>query len=165
MLGAGLLVIRLALGALMVAHAGQKLFGWLDGPGLRGTAGYFEQIGFSPGLPFATAAASGELVSGLLILLGLLGPVGPGVLLAIMITAAVSVHRGHGVFAGTNGIEVPLLYATGALGLALAGYGRYSVDHLIGLDAIWTPSLALMTVALGLGAGAGSLSVRGFQDR
>ena len=164
-IGAGLLVIRLVLGSLMLAHAGQKLFGWLDGGGLHGTAGYFEQIGFIPGLPFATAAAMGEMTSGLLILFGLLGPVGPALLLAIMLTAAISVHRGHGLFAATNGIEVPLLYATGALALALAGYGSYSVDALIGLDSVWTPSIALITVAMGLAAGAGSLTARRLQDR
>ena len=48
-LGTGLLLARLILGALMVAHGGQKLFGWLGGYGIAGTAGFFEQLGFRPG--------------------------------------------------------------------------------------------------------------------
>jgi len=36
-LGTGLLVARLILGALMVAHGGQKLFGWFGGPGIDNT--------------------------------------------------------------------------------------------------------------------------------
>jgi uncharacterized membrane protein YphA (DoxX/SURF4 family) len=31
MFGSGLLIARVVLGSLMVAHGGQKLFGWLDG--------------------------------------------------------------------------------------------------------------------------------------
>ena len=46
---------------------------------------------------------------------------GPALLLSVMIVAAVSVHWKNGLFAGTNGIEVPLLYSTGAVALALTG--------------------------------------------
>jgi hypothetical protein len=45
-----------------------------------------------------------------------------------MIVALVSVHWGHGLFAATNGIEVPLLYAASAAALAFTGPGRYSLD-------------------------------------
>ena len=72
----GLLVVRLVFGALFAAHGGQKLFGWFRGPGLRGTGDFFESLGFHPGRRYATAAGLTELASGLLILLGFLGPVG-----------------------------------------------------------------------------------------
>src|SRR5438034_2130598 len=119
-LGAGLLLGRLIFGVLMAAHGAQKLFGWFGGYGLTGTAGFFESIGFHPGRLFATAAAAGEVVSGLLIALGFLGPVGPALMLAVMIVAA-SVHWPNGVFAQNNGYELPLLYATVAVALALIG--------------------------------------------
>jgi hypothetical protein len=38
----GLLIIRVIAGLTMAAHAGQKLFGWFEGPGRRGTAGMMQ---------------------------------------------------------------------------------------------------------------------------
>jgi putative oxidoreductase len=159
-LGTGLLLARLILGVLMVAHGGQKLFGWLGGYGLAGTAGFFEQLGFRPGKLFAVTASVSEVVSGILIALGLFGPVGPALLLSVMIVAAVSVHWRNGLFAATNGIEVPLLYATGAVALALTGAGPFSLDAVFGIDHIWTPALKLAALALGAVAGVINLVAR-----
>jgi putative oxidoreductase len=89
---AGLLVVRLVFGSLMAAHGAQKLFGWFGGHGLAGVAGFFESLGFRPGRLFAWAAAVTEIVSGVLVALGLLGPVGPALMVAVMIVAAVTVH-------------------------------------------------------------------------
>lgn len=160
MVGLGLLVARLVLGLLMAAHGSQKLFGWFGGYGLDGTGAFFAQLGFRPGRLFAAAAAGGEVASGLLVALGFLGPVGPALMLAVMIVAAISVHWQHGMFATTNGIEVPLLYATGALGLALAGYGAYSLDALLGLDPAWTPRVTWAVLAAGVIGGVANLAIR-----
>src|SRR5258706_6139704 len=81
----GLLIARLVLGVLMAAHGAQKLFGWFGGYGLTGTAGFFESIGFHPRRLFATAAALGEVVSGLLITLCFLGPICPALTPAVLI--------------------------------------------------------------------------------
>ena len=159
-LGTGLLLARLVLGVLMVAHGGQKLFGWLGGYGIAGTAGFFEQLGFRPGKLFVITASLSEVVSGILIALGLFGPVGPALLLPVMIVAAVSVHWGHGLFAGTNGIEVPLLYATGAVALAFTGPGPFSLDTIFGIDQTWTPALKLAAVAVGVVGGVVNLQAR-----
>jgi putative oxidoreductase len=159
-LGTGLLLARLILGVLMVAHGGQKLFGWLGGYGIAGTAGFFEQLGFRPGRLFVVTASLSEMVSGTLIALGLFGPVGPALLLSVMIVAAVSVHWKGGLFAGTNGIEVPLLYATGALALAFTGPGPFSLDTVLGIDHTWTPALKVAAVAVGLVGGVVNLQAR-----
>jgi putative oxidoreductase len=159
-LGTGLLLARLILGVLMLGHGGQKLFGWLGGYGIAGTAGFFEQLGFRPGRLFVITASLSELASGILIALGLFGPVGPALLLSVMIVAAVSVHWKHGLFAGTNGIEVPLLYATGAVTLALAGPGPFSLDAVLGIDQTWTPTLKLAALAVGVVAGVVNLQAR-----
>ncbi len=159
-LGTGLLLARLILGVLMVAHGGQKLFGWLGGYGIDGTAGFFEQLGFRPGRLFVIAASLSEMVGGILIALGLFGPVGPALLLSVMIVAAVSVHWKGGLFAATNGIEVPLLYATGALALALIGPGPFSLDTVLGIDHTWTPALKVAILAVGVVGGVVNLQAR-----
>ena len=158
--GVGLLVGRVVLGLLMAAHGTQKLFGWFGGYGLRGTGEFFEQIGFRPGRLFAAAASVGEVTSGLLLALGFLGPIGPALMISVMLVAALTVHWANGLFASSNGIEVPLLYATGAFGLGLVGPGPYSVDAVLGIAAVWTPAVTLAVLAAGIVGGLANLAVR-----
>jgi putative oxidoreductase len=156
----GLLVVRVAMGLLMAAHGAQKLFGWFGGYGLDGTGGFFEGLGFKPGRFFAAAAGGSEVASGLLLAVGLFTPLAAAVMLSVMIVAAVSVHVQHGLFAATNGIEVPLLYAIGAVALALTGPGAYSLDAATGLSALWTPSVVAGSLALGIIGAVGNLALR-----
>ena len=71
-----------------------------------------------------------------------------------------SVHWEHGLFAATNGIEVPLLYAAAAAALTLTGAGRYSVDGLLGLTSLWTPAVALGALAVGIVGGIVNVALR-----
>jgi putative oxidoreductase len=155
----GLLVARLVFGITMSAHGAQKLFGWFGGYGISGTGQFFESIGFRPGRVLAVAAGLGEVAGGLLVALGLLGPVGPALMLSVMIVAS-SLHWKNGLFAAANGIELPLLYSAAAVALAFTGYGTYSLDALFGLARVWTPELILTVVALGVLGGVGNLVVR-----
>ncbi len=156
----GLLVIRVILGLVMAAHGAQKLFGWFGGYGLAGTSGFFESLGFRPGRPFATAASLSEFIGGWLFALGFLGPVGPALILAVMLVASISVHLRNGLFASTNGVEVPLLYATAAVGIALIGFGSYSLDIVLGLAPLWTPGLIALALAVGVLGGIANLLLR-----
>ena len=81
-------------------------------------------------------------------------------MLSVMIVAAVTVHWGEGLFAGTNGIELPLLYATLAFTLALAGPGLFSLDALLGLESLWSPAFAAAALAVGVIGGIGNLAAR-----
>jgi putative oxidoreductase len=157
---AGLLVGRLLLGLAMAAHGSQKLFRWFGGYGLDGTGGFLEQLGFHPGRAFAAAVGTAETVAGLLVALGLLGPVGPALMLSVMVAAAITVHWRNGFFAASNGIEVPFLYSAGAVGLALAGYGRFSLDALLGLAGLWTPRIAAGALAVGVAGGLANVLAR-----
>jgi len=159
-LGAGLLLVRLVVGFLMAAHGSQKLLGWFGGHGIAGTGMFLESIGFRPGALFARVAATTELVSGLLVALGFLGPVGPALMLSVMIVAAVSVHRKNGLLSTSNGIEVPLFYGAVATGLALIGFGSYSLDALLGLQSLYSPAWALVALTIGAIGGIGNLLAR-----
>src|SRR5881394_2627131 len=101
----GLLVLRVVLGLIFAAHGSQKLFGWFGGYGLAGTGGFMESLGFRPGKTFATAAGLSEFSGGLLLALGFLGPVGPALILSVMVVAVITVHAKNGFFVSNNGIE------------------------------------------------------------
>jgi putative oxidoreductase len=70
------------------------------------------------------------------------------------------VHWKNGLFAATNGIEVPLLYATSVVALALAGPGPFSLDTVLGLDHTWAPAIKLAALAIGVVGGVVNLQVR-----
>jgi putative oxidoreductase len=143
----GLLVLRLIFGIVMAAHGAQKLFGWFGGYGLSGTGGFLESLGFRPGRFFAFAAGASELAGGLLIAAGLFGPVGPALVLATMIVAAITVHWKGGLFAQSNGIEVPLLYAAAAIALGLTGPGALSLDAVLRINTSLAVNAAILTAA------------------
>ena len=156
----GILVVRVVIGLIMAAHGTQKLLGWFGGYGLKGTGDFFVQLGFQPGPAFAAAASLSEIVSGVLVALGFLGPIGPALMLSVMIVAAISVHWEHGLFAANNGIELPLLYGAAAFGLALTGYGEYSLDALLGFAGRWSTSFTWIVLALGVAGGFVNLALR-----
>jgi hypothetical protein len=59
-------------------------------------------------------------------------------------------------FAMNNGIELPMLYAAGALAPAITGPGDYSVDALFGLQALWSPVYAWPAIIAASVGGLGS---------
>ena len=159
-ISAGLLVLRLVIGLSMAAHASQKLFGWFGGHGLAGTSGFLETLGFRPGRVFALAAGGTALVSGLLIALGFLGPIGSALMLSVMIVAALTVHWKNGFFASAGGIELTVLFSVAAIALAFTGFGQFSLDALTGLNTFFTPTDAVAALALGVVGAIGNLSLR-----
>ena len=159
-LSLGLLLVRVVIGLIMAAHGAQKLLGWFGGYGLRGTGEFFVQLGFQPGPAFAAAASISEIVSGLLVAFGFLGPIGPALMISVMIVAAMTVHWDHGLFASNNGIELPLLYGIAALGLALTGFGQYSLDNWLGIAGHLPLADTWIALTAGIVGGFGNLALR-----
>jgi putative oxidoreductase len=145
-----LLALHALVGLLFVGHGAQKLFGAFGGPGLEGTAGYFESLGLRPGRVHAVVGGSAELVGGALLALGLLLPLGAALVIAVMTTATIVVHLDKGLWNSDGGFEFPLVMIAGAFALAAIGGGDYALDAVLDLDLTGT--------AWGLGAlGAGVL--------
>lgn len=124
----GLLLLRLTLGAIFVAHGSQKLFGAWGGGGIEGTGQFFAQNGLKPGEALAVLAGTGELVGGILLALGLLTRLGALAIAVPMVIAIVAVHL-PGPF--IDGFEFPLALLAAAIVMLLVGPGRLSLDARI----------------------------------
>jgi len=94
------------------------------------------------------------------VVVGLLGPIGPALMISVMIVAAVTVHWGQGLLATTNGIELPLLYAAAGVALALTGPGPYSLDAWLGIAGLWTPAATLIVLGLGIVGAFANIALR-----
>ncbi|WP_337662690.1 DoxX family protein, partial [Streptomyces sp. McG8] len=134
----GLLLLRLGTGGVLAAHGTQKLFGWFGGGGIEGTGQFMESIGYAPGKVSATAAGVAETGGGLLLALGLATPAA-GAAAAGAMAGASAVHAPNGFFNQEGGFEYAASLGLTAAGLAVAGPGRLSLDHLLGhaVDRGW----------------------------
>jgi putative oxidoreductase len=130
-----LAVVRLS-GLAMAAHGSQKLFGWFGGHGVTATGAMFAKMGFRPGPLFAFMAGAGEALGGLLTFLGLGGPIGPALVLLVMIVAALTVHVRNGFFQTKSGWELNLTYGLLAIAIGYLGPGALSVDAALGLHVL-----------------------------
>ena len=66
---------------------------------------------------------------------------GPAMLASVMTVAAGSVHVKNGYFNTNQGFELNTIYTVAAILLAMQDYGRFSVDHAIGLRKLNFPPL------------------------
>ena len=156
----GLLIIRVVFGLIFAAHGAQKLFGWFGGYGIAGTGGWLESVGYRPGKTFATLLGLTEIIAGLLLAVGFLGPIGPALMVALMIVAMVTVHWKNAFFVATNGVEHPLMFTVAAIALALIGPGRYSVDYTQGWQRWENPGTTWIILAIGVIGGLVALFLR-----
>ena len=157
---AGLLLARLIIGLGLASHGAQKLFGWFGGHGLRGTGQALDGLGFRPGIFFAVSAGLGEVGGGLLTALGLLGAIGPALIVMVMLVAVLAVHLKNGFSTANNGWELCGLYIAGALALAFGGFGAYSLDGALGLTMLSTPQLGWLLVGAAVVLAVLNLAVR-----
>jgi len=128
------LPVRLALGAVFVAHGAQKALGVWGGPGLARFAAGEAPLGLRPAWLWLGAAALAELAGGALVLLGLTTRLGALLLLSVMLVAMFGVHWSGGFFitnAPVPGVEYTLALTAMALALLVSGGGRLSLDEAL----------------------------------
>ncbi len=124
---AALLVARVLLGVVFIAHGWQKFNEF----GLEGTGQAFDAMGVPLPQAAAVFAATVELAGGALLVLGLVTPVAVAFLVVDMLGAFVIVHRSAGVFVAANGWELVAALGAGALVIGAVGPGRYALDALL----------------------------------
>lgn len=123
-----ILLLRIILGVVFIAHGSQKLFGVFGGKGLGATVGMFTGTGIPA--PLAYLDAFWEFLGGILVLIGLLTRIGSGGIAIIMIVAISKVHAPHGFFL-PMGFEFPLTLLVIAVVIFLFGGGSYSLDNML----------------------------------
>jgi len=125
----GLLVLRLVLGGIFIAHGVQKLMG----PGVGGFSDFLASLQLPSPYPLAVATISAEIGGGLLVVLGIFPRIGAIALAAVMAVAIWKVHWPNGFFlpgeaAEKGPIKMGFEYNLALLGMALcillAGAGR-----------------------------------------
>ena len=159
----GLLILRLAIGGIVIAHGFIKIgwpisFGNRGAAAVQGVAGFFASLGFWPPMLWAIVSIVAEIGGSLLTALGLGGPIGPGLVFGDMVIVTIVAHWPAGFWAGggkpTAGVEFPIPLTAGALALALLGNGGWSLDALFGLSypdwliPVWLIVMVVGDVAL-----------------
>ena len=121
-----LLIMRLACSLPFLYHGSAILFGAFGGPGPAGFAAFMHApaiVGYLVGLA--------QFAGGIAILTGALLRVGAVSVIIVMLGAIFLVHLPHGYDIGHGGMEFALTELLLALGLLLAGPGRYSLASLL----------------------------------
>jgi putative oxidoreductase len=120
-----LTVLRVAVGAILVAHGWEKL------SDIQGTAASFARLGIPAPEVSVYLAILGELFGGLGLALGALTPLAAMGPVLVLAGAIWFVHRDSGLFNRNGGWEFPLTLLLVSLYFAVHGAGPLSVDALV----------------------------------
>ena len=127
---AALLLLRVVLGTVFVAHGWDKLLI----TGLTETTGQFSAWGVPQPKLSAYAVMVVELLGGAMLVVGLLTTLVAGILALLMAAALWFVHVPQGFFVSDGGVEYPVALIA-ALGMVVVfGAGRASLDRVLVRD-------------------------------
>ena len=153
----GLMLLRVGLGALLIAHGLQKAFGLWGGLGLDGFEQSLVDMGYRHANVLTYVGAAGQIGAGVLLVLGLFTPLAAAAAVAYSINAllaavAAQPDSGYCAFFLPDGHEYLAMLLLLAAALTLTGPGRYGFDAGRG----WSrrPFVG-SAVALVLGTGVG----------
>jgi putative oxidoreductase len=118
-----LLILRIAVGVIFIAHGSQKLFGAFGGMGLSKTV---EMMGGGV-IPYLVAI--GEFFGGIGLVFGFLSRFSAAALIVIMIGAIAQVHGPKGFFLAQGGFEYNISLIGNLLPILLCGPGRLSIGQ------------------------------------
>lgn len=122
----GKLVLRLALGIMILLHGIAKITG-----GISGIEGMLANAGLPTILAYGVYI--GEVLAPILVILGLYSRIG-AVIIAINMVFAIALAHAHEVFqlTGTGGwaLELQGMFLFAAIALALTGPGRLAINRL-----------------------------------
>ena len=151
-----LLILRLGVGGVMIAHGANHIWG---GGKITGTAGWFESLGMTPGRLHAWLASGTELLGGLSLVVGLVTPLGGASVVGVMIVAWVTNHLRNGffIFRPGEGWEYVMVLTLCGLALATLGPGAWSLDQAFGLRGALDEWTGLLIAVVGGGGGAALL--------
>jgi putative oxidoreductase len=129
----GLLVLRVGLGVVLAAHGLQKLLGWWGGQGVTGFKNSLSDVGYQHADILAYVSAGGEVVAGVLLVLGLFTPVAAAGALAFLIngllaTISARPHSHSFAYFLPDGYEYQITLIVMAVAVILCGPGRYGLD-------------------------------------
>jgi putative oxidoreductase len=144
-----LLLFRIAVGVVFLAHGYNHIFG---GGKIAGTARWFAGLGMRPGILHAWVASLTEVGAGLLLVAGLLTPLAAAGVVGVMLVAWITNHRKNGffIFRPGEGYEYVMTLTFAGIALAGLGGGRFSLDHALGLldpPGWWGVGLAAAGIA------------------
>jgi putative oxidoreductase len=155
----GLLLLRLAVGALLIGHGLQKAFGWWNGPGFDGFEQSLTDQGFQHADILTYVATGGQIAAGVLLVLGLFTPVAAAGAMAYLVNGllaeAMIAHENARLASFlTDGHEYKLILICAVAAIILIGPGRYGLDA--GRGWATRPFVgSFAALVLGVGAGIG----------
>ena len=158
MVAAGLLILRLVIGVIMIGHGAQKVFGWWGGPGLAGWTQAMTRMRIRPPQAWAYISAFGEVAGGTLLILGFLTPLACAAIAGSMLVAIYLVHLPKGFWVSKGGYEFNLSILGAIVALALIGPGAVSVDAALRINLSQPLVLIALAIAVIAGVAAALLS-------